>query len=99
MRKRKVTQVELEINSDSVDKILEEGITCCAEVEVGQVVDCLFALFEHIRETHLVQSFKERLGPEHDRDLDKFLMLLLVSEVATITNNFKDKEKESVGDA
>ena len=99
MRNRKVKQVELEIDGSTVDQILEEGITCCAEAEIGQVVDCLFAMFEHIQGTNLVKSFKERLGPEHDRDVDKFLMLLLVSEVATITNNFKEKEKESVGDA
>lgn len=94
MEKRKVKSIETEIDVDDIDRIFGDGISCCATAEIGEVVDCLMAMFENMQKTNLVEGFKDAIGHEHDKDVDKFLMLLLVSEVATITSNFKEREEQ-----
>ena len=97
---REVKSIEMELNNDDIDRVFGEGVSCCAVVEVGEVVDCLLTMFEHIQETNMVQGFKKAIGPENNENVDKFLMLLLVSEVATLTGNFKKREEqETVGKA
>lgn len=97
--KRKVKMVQMDTNDTLIDRVLTEGITCEAEIEVGEAVDCLLVMFQHIQETELVHDFKQVLGPEHDRDVDKFLMLLLVSEVATLTGNFGKRKGKDAAEA
>lgn len=89
----------METDDNMIDKVFTDGITCGALVEVGEAVDCLMVMFKHIQETELVRDFKKILGPEHNQDVDKFLMLLLVSEVATLTGNFKRRESKDVAKA
>lgn len=97
---RKFEKIEKGLNEIDVDKVFFEGITCCAEVEVGECVDCLLSMFEGMKDAQLVTNFKKVLGPDKEKYVDEFLALLLLSEVATITNNFKDREaKGSVGEA
>lgn len=96
----KVKRIELEISDGVIDEVFEKGIQCCAEIEVGEAVECLMVMFRHIQESELVRGFKGELGPEHEAAVDKFLGLLLVSEIATIMGNFGDREnKRSVGEA
>lgn len=85
---------EVEINDSDIEKVFREGVECCAEIEVGEACDCLLAMFSQIRDSELVQGFLDRIGQEHKEKLDKFLMLLLVSEIATLTSNFKKRERK-----
>ena len=91
--------IQIETDDNMIDKVLTDGITCEALVEVGEAVDCLLALFQNIQGTELIRDFKKVLGPEHNQDVDKFLMLLLGSEVATLVGNFKRREQEPVAKA
>lgn len=97
---KEVKSIEMEVDGDDIDRVFGEGVSCCATVEVGEVVECLLTMFEHIQNTNMVQGFKKAIGYEHSDNVDKFLMLLLVSEVATLTGNFKKREEqETVGKA
>jgi len=91
---KEVKSIEMEVDGDDIDKVFSEGVSCCAVVEVGEVVDCLLTMFEHIQGTNMVQGFKQAIGLENSDNVDKFLMLLLVSEVATLTGNFKKREEQ-----
>lgn len=91
---KKFEKIEIELDQNKIDEILEKGVQCCAEAEIGEVIDCLLVMFQHIQNTDLVQGFKRQLGPEHDRSVDKFLIMLLISEVATITGNFGEREEK-----
>ena len=90
----KTFKKDMEINDEEVDRILEEGINCCAEVEVGEIVHCLMTMFEHIHEAQMVKIVKEKLGPEHNEVVDKLLICVFMSEIATITANFKNREEK-----
>ena len=98
-KKKPVRMIQMDTDDNIIDKVLTDGITCEAPIEVGEAVDCLLVLFQNIQGTDLVRDFKKVLGPEHDRDVDKFLMLLLVSEVATLVGNFNRREREPTAKA
>lgn len=92
---RRVELVAIELNEDNIQDVFNKGVQCTAEIEVGEAVECLLAMYEHIQESDLMQGFKNSIGHEHDEDVDKFVMLLAVSQVATIVNNFKKREKKA----
>lgn len=98
-KKKSVRMIQIETDDNVIDKVLADGVTCEALIEVGEAVDCLLVLFQNIQGTELVRDFKKALGPEHDQDVDKFLMLLLVSEVATLVGNFKRRVQEPAAKA
>ena len=98
-KKKPVRMTEMDTNDALIDRVLAEGITCEAPIEVGEAVDCLMVVFKHIQEAEFLKEFKKVLGPEHNHDVDKFLMLLLVSEVATLVGNFKRREREPAAKA
>ena len=87
---------EVELTDDIVDKILSDGIQCCAQVEVGEIVDCLMTLFRGIQDSAMMQNIKRKLNKEYHEDIDKLMICFFVSEIATITKNFKDREEEGV---
>ena len=86
-------QKNLEITDEVIDQVLNEGIQCCAEVEVGEIVDCLITMFKHIQDSDMVQHIKQICGPDKNNDIDQFIICMFVSEVATITANFKNREE------
>lgn len=94
---RQTKKIEIGLNEVDIDRILGEGIQCGAQVEIGECVDCLLAMFDGIQDSQLVKGFKQIIGPDKEKYVDEFLMLLLVSEVATITNNFKDRDNSYDG--
>ena len=85
---------QIEISDDFIDKVLDEGIKCCAEVEVGEVVSCLMTMFQNIQNTNMIQHIKQVCGPDKENDIDQLLICIFVSEIATITANFKKREKK-----
>lgn len=82
------------IDDDIIDKILTEGIQCCANVEVGEVVSCLMTMFQHIQNTKMVKDAKQNLNKEQCKAIDQLLISVFVSEVATLTANFKRREEK-----
>lgn len=94
---RQTKKIEVGLSEVDVDRIFNEGIQCGAQVEVGECVDCLLAMFDGIQNSQLVKGFKQVIGPEKEKYVDEFLMLLLVSEVATLTQNFKDRDSDYKG--
>lgn len=91
---KEIKRIEKGISQEDIDRILEEGVQCGALVEIGECVDCLLGMFDGIQSSQLVREFKLLLGPQNDNYVDQFMMLLLVSEVATLTANFRNREKE-----
>ena len=87
--------MEISAEERTVDEILEEGIKCCAEAEIGEVVDCLMNMFKNIKHSSMVKIVKDVVGPEHSEVIDNLLICFFVSEVATLTANFKGREKET----
>lgn len=85
---------QVEISDDYIEKVLDEGIECCAEVEVGEVVSCLMTMFQNIQNTNMIQHIKQVCGPDKEDDIDQLLICIFVSEIATITANFKKREKK-----
>ena len=84
---------QIEISDDFIEKVLDEGIECCAEVEVGEVVSCLMTMFQNIQNTEMIQHIKQVVGKDKEPDIDQLLICIFVSEIATITANFKKREK------
>ena len=82
------------MNDEEVDKILKEAIECSAEVEVGEIANCLMNMFQHIQDLICVQELKKAVGPYFEKDVDNFLITLFISQMATITINFKDRERK-----
>lgn len=89
-----MTRKDVELNDEIVDKILTEGIQCCANVEVGEVVDCLMTMFKHIQDTDMIKHIKQVIDSKHHDDIDQLLICIFVSEVATLTANFKKREEK-----
>ena len=86
---------EIALNDEeAVDRILSEGIQCCAEIEVGEAVDCLMTMFRHIQDTEMVKRIKQIIEPDKHKDIDQLLICFFVSEVATLTANFKNRERK-----
>lgn len=94
---RQTKKIEIGLNEVDIDRILGEGIQCGALVEIGECVDCLLAMFDGIQDSQLVRDFKLLLGPENGQHVDKFMMLLLVSEIATLTANFRNRDNSYEG--
>lgn len=92
---KKVEMVAMELTEEGIQEVFDKGVQCAAEIEVGEAVECLLAMYEHIQDSDLMKGFKNSIGHEHDEDVDKFVMLLAVSQVATMVNNFKRREKEA----
>lgn len=90
---------EIRADESSVDEILKEGIECCAEAEIGEVVDCLMSMFRNVNKSQMVKIVKEKVGPEHEEVIDNLLICFFVSEVATLTANFKGREQKPEADA
>lgn len=86
-------ELKLEDN-ETVDRILNEGIQCCAQIEVGEAVDCLMTMFQHIQETEMVKHIKQIIEPDKHKDIDQLLICFFVSEVATLTANFRKREEK-----
>lgn len=84
---------EIRADERSVDDILREGIECCAEAEIGEVVHCLMDMFKNVKHSSMVKIVKQAVGPEHEEAIDNLLICFFVSEVATLTANFKNREE------
>ena len=94
---RQTKKIEMGLSEVDIDRILEEGVQCGAQVEIGECVDCLLAMFDGIQSSQLVRDFKLLLGPQNDHYVDQFMMLLLVSEIATLTANFRSRDNSYEG--
>lgn len=77
---------ETYISEQEIDEVFERGILCEAQITVGEAVDCLLEFAKHISQTDMIKNF------EKDQDIHKFLMCLIVSEVATLTENFMERD-------
>lgn len=72
----------LPMNEVNIEAILKEAAESNCRVPLSNVVECIFVVFEHVYESELYKNF------EQDHNFDNFMSSLLVSLVATITENF-----------
>lgn len=73
--------------------ILEDGLNCEINVTVSEVVECLMDIYKILPNSPLLQRFKQNLGEDLESDIDSFVISLLFSEIATITETFKRRDK------
>lgn len=78
-----------------IDTVLENGSDCEAVVTIGEVTDVILALVEQLQETPLLKDFKKIVN--NDKAVDHFIICLVCSEILTLTETFKKREK--VGEA
>lgn len=85
---------EFELTEEKVAQIFQDGVCSEAEVYLGETVDVILQLTQRIHESALYKRFVERVGAEHGRDADEFLISFVCSAVSTLTETFKDRELE-----
>lgn len=78
-----------------VQEILEEGMSCEAEVCVYEVVDLLATMAEHVKKSGAYQKLVAECGGECEESIQDFIISFVCSQIATITGNFKKRELPS----
>ena len=86
---------DIELNSQTLKEVFDAGIDCEAEIEVGEACECIIYVMQQVEHTQMYKNLK--LGLSSGVDLDKvardFVVSVTASLVATLTANFKDRER------
>ena len=79
----------------SPEEILEEGLNCEAECTVGEVVDLIATMAEHVKESGAYQNLVKECGGACEDAIQDFIISFVCSEIATLTGEFKKRELPS----
>lgn len=77
----------------SPEEILEEGLSSNAEATIGEVVDVIATLTEHVKGSGTYQKLIKELGPECEEAVEEFIISFACSVIATLTAQFKLRER------
>ena len=80
---------------DDVDKILDEAVTCTAELEVGEVAKLLLGFFQRLPNMKFYNDLCKTLFEDQKEDLDDFTFNLMMSLIMTVLDNYQKREKKT----
>lgn len=82
--------VKMKIIKDErkIEEILEEGLNCEYECTVGEVVDIIATMAEHIKKSGAYQKLVCTCGESYEEAIQDFIISFVCSEIATITGEF-----------
>lgn len=75
-----------------IEEILEDGLTCEAEVAVYEVVDLIATMAEHVKKSGAYQKLVSECGEDKEKAIQDFVISFVCSQIATITGQFKGRE-------
>lgn len=78
------------------EEILEDGLNCQAEVTVGEVVDIIATMAEHVKKSAAYQKLIEEIGPECEAEVENFVISFVCSEISTLTGQFRMREQPKI---
>lgn len=78
-----------------VEEILQEGLLCEAECTVGEVVDIIATMAEHVKKSGTYQKLVSVCGETCEGAIQDFVISFVCSQIATITGEFKRRELPS----
>ena len=80
----------------TMEEILEDGLSCEAEILVCEAVDVIATMTEHVKKSDTYKHLIEELGPECEGPIVDFIISFACSEIATLTGQFKIREPSKV---